>query len=67
MNLGNLDMKLDYTISRIVQEMSLSEIEALHHSCELERAQILQSVVLAVLKIPYAGYSLSGNRLNFID
>ena len=27
----HLDMKLDYTISRIFQEMSLSELETLHH------------------------------------
>ena len=27
----HLDMKLDYTIRRIFQEMSLSEIETLHH------------------------------------
>ena len=62
-----LDMKLDYTISRIFQEMSLSELETLHQLCELERTQILQSLALAVLKIPYAGYLLSGNRSNFID
>ena len=60
-------MKLDYTISRIFQEMSLSELETLHQLCELERTQILQSLSLAVLKIPYAGYLLSGNRSNFID
>ena len=60
------DMKLDYTISRIFQEMSLSELETLHQLCELERTQILQSLALAVLKIPYAGY-LSGNRSNFLD
>ena len=60
-------MKLDYTSSRIFQEMSLSELEKLHQLCELERTQILQSLVLAVLKIPYAGYLLSGNRSNFID
>ena len=54
----HLDMKLDYTISRIFQEMSLSE---------LERTQILQSLALAVLKIPYAGYLLSGNRSHFFD
>ena len=47
--------------------MSLSEIETLHELCELERTQILQSLALAVLKIPYAGYFLSGNRLNFLD
>ena len=58
-------MKLDYTISRIFQEMSLSEIERLHQLCELERTQILQS--LAVLKIPYAGFYLSGNRSIFLD
>ena len=63
----HLDMKLDYTISRIFQEMSLSELETLHHLCELERTQILQSLALAVLKIPYAGYLLSGNRSNFLD
>ena len=63
----HLDMKLDYTISRIFQEMSLSELETLHQLCELERKQILQSLALAVLKIPYAGYLLSGNRSNFLD
>ena len=47
----HLDMKLDYTISRIFQEMSLSELETLHQLCELERTQILQSLALAVLKI----------------
>ena len=63
----HLDMKLDYTISRNFQEMSLSELETLHQLCELERTQILQSLALAVLKIPYAGYLLSGNRSNFLD
>ena len=48
-----LDMKLDYTISRIFHEMSLSELETLHQLCELERTQILQSLALAVLKIPF--------------
>ena len=38
----HLDMKLDYTISRIFQEMSLSELETLHQLCELERTQFLQ-------------------------
>ena len=47
--------------------MSLSESETLHQLCELERTQILQSLALAVLKIPYAGYLLSGNRSNFLD
>ena len=51
----HLDMKLDYTISRIFQEISLSELETLHQLCELERTQILQSLALAVLKIPFAG------------
>ena len=31
-----LDIKLDCTISRIFQEMSLSELETLHQLCELE-------------------------------
>ena len=55
----NLDMKMDYTISRTFQEMSLSELETLYHLCELERTQILQSIALAVLKIPYAGFLYS--------
>ena len=50
----HLDMKLDYIISRIFQEMSLSELETLHQLCELERTQILQSLAISVLKIPYA-------------
>ena len=62
----HLDMKLDYTISRTFQEMSLSELETLHHLCDLERTQILQSLALAFLKIPYAGYLISGNRSKFI-
>ena len=58
-------MKLDCTISRVFQEMSSTELETLHQLCELERTQILQSLALAVLKICYAGYLLSGNRSNF--
>ena len=63
----HLDTKLDYTINRIFQEMSLTELETLHQLRELERTQILQSLAQAVLKIPYAGYLVSGNRSNFID
>ena len=63
----HLEMKLDYTISKIFQEMSLSELETIHQLCDLERTQILQSRALAVLKIPYAGYLISGNGSNFID
>ena len=63
----HFDMKLDYTISTIFQEMFLTELETLYQLCELERTQILQSLALAVLKISYAGYSLSGNRSNFIE
>ena len=62
-----LDMELNYTISKIFQEMSLSELETLHQPCELEPTLILQSLALAVLKIPYAGYLLSGNRSNFFE
>ena len=47
--------------------MSLSEVETLHHLCELHWTQILPSLALAVLKIPYAEYLLSENRSNFID
>ena len=61
----HLDMKLDYTMCRIFQKMSLSELETLHQLCELERTQILQSLALAVLKMTYAGFLWSGNRSNF--
>ena len=59
-------MKLNYTISRIFKEILLSELETLHQLCELERTQILQSLALAVLKIPYAEYLLSSNRSNLL-
>ena len=36
----HVDIKLDYTVSRIFQERSLSELEMLHHLCELEQSQI---------------------------
>ena len=52
----HLDMKLDHSLSRIFQEMSLTELETLHQLCVLERTQILQSLALAVLKNFYAGY-----------
>ena len=58
---------MDYTISRIFQEISLTELETLHILCELECTQIWQSLTLAVLKIPMQDIFLSGNRSNFID
>ena len=33
----HLDMKLNFTISRIFQEMSLTDFETLHQLCELEK------------------------------
>ena len=48
----HLDTKMDYTISRIFQEMSLSELETLHHLCELERTQTIQSLALPIKKLP---------------
>ena len=63
----HLDMKLDYTVNRTFQEMSLTELETVHQLCELERTKILQSLALAVLKLSYAGYLSSGNRSNFLD
>ena len=62
----HLDMKLDYTIRRLFQEMSLSELETLHQLCELERTQILQSLALAVLKISYAGYYPEIDQISLI-
>ena len=59
-------MKLDYTLSKVFQEMSSSELEALHYLCELECTHILQSLALEVLKIIIQP-SLSDNRSNFID
>ena len=46
--------------------MSLPEFETLLHFKKLERKHIVQSLDLAVLKTPYAGYLLTGNRSNFI-
>ena len=47
--------------------MFLTELEILHQLCDFECTKFLQSLALAVLKIPYAGYLLSGNRSNFIE
>ena len=33
----HLHMKLDYTTSRIFQELTLTELETLHQLCELGR------------------------------
>ena len=63
----HLYMKLNYTKSRIFREMSLTELETLHQLCEIEKTQFLQLLAPAVIKIPYAGILLSGNRSNFID
>ena len=60
-------MKLNYVKSRIFQEMSLNRLETLYHLFELERTQILKSLALAVLKIPYVEYLFSGNRSKFMD
>ena len=35
----HLDLKLGYTVSRTLQEMSFSKLETLRHLCELERTQ----------------------------
>ena len=51
----DIHLKVDYTISRIFQEMSLTELETVHQLCELEKTRIRKSLALAVLKIPYAG------------
>ena len=38
-------MKLDYTISRIFQEMSLSELETLHHQKASELSLVTQKLI----------------------
>ena len=63
----HLDMELDYIISRNFQEMSVSDLETLHHLCEIERTQIRQSLALAVLKVPYGEYFFISNRSYFKD
>ena len=63
----HLVTKLYFPISRTFPKMSLAELGTLQHLFELARTQTLQSLALAVLKIPYAGYLLSGNRSYFID
>ena len=63
----HLETELDCTISIILQERSLSELETLDQLCELERTQILQPLALAVLKIQYARCLLSGKRSNFMN
>ena len=45
--------------------MSLSEPETMQPLWQLERTQTLQTLALAVLKIPYAEHLLSVNRSHF--
>ena len=59
------DILLEFTISRNFQETSLSDFETLHHLCQLERTQILQSLALPVVKKLYTEYFVSGNRFKF--
>ena len=63
----HLGMKLDYTISGIFQEISLSELETLHRLCELERTQIIQSLHLQYQNYLMQDIFWSGNRSNCID
>ena len=44
----HFDLKLYYTLGRIFQEISLCELETLHHLCELERRQILHYLASAL-------------------
>ena len=60
----HLGMKLDYTISGIFQEISLSELETLHRLCELERTQIIQSLHLQYQNYLMQDIFWSGNRSN---
>ena len=61
----HLNMKLGFFISRIYQEISLSEFETLYHLCGSKTAQILYHSRLK--KNLYAGHLLSGNRSVFIE
>ena len=64
----HLDMKLDYTISRIFQEMSLSELENTSPTMRIRtNTNPTITCTSSIKKYPYAGYLLSGNRSNFLD
>ena len=49
-------MKLNYTISKIFPEKSLSEHGTIHPLRELKRIPMLPSLASAVLKLRYLGY-----------
>ena len=62
-NTGRVGAKLkpqDKDSTRL-QELSLM------NNTQLERTQMLQSLALAVIKIPHAGYLLSGNRSSLLS
>ena len=72
-NLENLNyelhtnLKMDYVLFRSITHLRNSEIEMLKRVCELERQQIITTLMLAMVNDKLAGYVLTGNRSNFID
>ena len=62
----HLDMKLDYTISRTFQEISLSELETIHPLCVyvISNEHKFTFSPTRITEIPYSGYLLSGKRSN---
>ena len=61
-----IDLKLDYTVSRSFQEMSLTKFETLPHLYELESSQILQIAQISmVTQETYCGVILVLNKSHY--
>ena len=62
----HLDMKLGYTMSRTFQEISLSELETIHHLCVYVNSNEHKFTFspTRITKIPFSGCLLSGKRSN---
>ena len=64
---SHLTSKLDYLFYKSNKQLELSELTLLKRQCELERTQILTTLMLAVENTRLAGFILTGNRSNFLE
>ena len=63
----HLGTKLDYIIYFNTKHLRHSEMTLLQNQCELERTQLLTTLMLAIQNTKFAGFMLTGNRSMFLD
>ena len=63
----HLGAKLDFLMYFNTKQLRHSELTLLQNQCEIERTQILTTLMLAMQNTRLAGYMLTGNRSMFLD